>query len=166
MKHKQHKSKKYSDELANGDVADDKEDVDENDPADPFVQDTGFGTDARLWNLAQKRRQHKKHAMNHRQNKHKKYSNELANGDAADDKEDIDENDPADPFIQDTGFGTDARLWTLAQKRHHNKHKKYSDELANGDVDDDKENQDENDPSDPVVQDHGFGTDARLWNLH
>jgi hypothetical protein len=160
-----HKSKKYSDELANGDVADDKEVIDDNDPSDPSVQDTGFGSDARLWTLAQKRSLHKKHAMKHRQHKNPKYSKELANGDVADDKEVIDDNDPSDPSIQDTGVGTDARLWTLAQKRHHHKNPKYSNELANGDVADDKEVIDDNDPSDPSIQDTGFGTDARLWTL-
>ena len=44
--------------------------------------------------------------------------------------------------------------------------RKYSDEVANGDSSDDKQREDENDPADPVVQDHGFGTDARLWTLH
>ena len=43
---------------------------------------------------------------------------------------------------------------------------KPSDEVANGDEKEDLENQSENDPSDPVVQDHGFGTDARLWTLN
>ena len=109
-------SKKYSDELANGDKSDDKENIDDNDPVDPSVQDTGFGTDARLWTLAQKRHQHKKQHKSHS----KKYSDEVANGDKSDDKENIDDNDPVDPSVQDTGFGTDARLWTLHQRASHN----------------------------------------------
>ena len=51
---------------------------------------------------------------------------------------------------------------------------KYSDEICDGDENDDKELEDESDPNDPVVPDHGFGvhmyiapTDARLseWGL-
>jgi len=33
---------------------------------------------------------------------------------------------------------------------------KYSDQVANGDQDDDKELQDEDDPRDPIVNDDGF----------
>jgi len=95
---------------------------------------------------------------------HKKPSDEVANGDEKEDLENQHENDPTDPVVQDHGFGTDARLWTLSQKRHH--HGKPSDEVANGDEKEDLENQHENDPNDPIVQDHGFGTDARLWTLN
>jgi hypothetical protein len=56
-------------------------------------------------------------------------------------------------------------LWELGHK--------YSDELCDGDADDDKELEDEEDPNDPIVADVGFGvhmyippTDPRLpeWN--
>jgi len=59
-----------------------------------------------------------------------KESDELANGDAADDKEIQDEKDGEDDIVQDEGF---------AGKRHHLYLQRYSDEIANGNADDDKE---------------------------
>ena len=156
-KHHRHHNPKYSDELANGDHNDDGENQSENDPKDDIVQDTGFGTDARLWTLHQ--RQARSHAQKHHLKHNPKYSDELANGDANDDGENQSENDPKDDIVQDTGFGSDARLWTLhqkkahsyAQKHHQHQNKKYSDELANGDAADDKEDYNENDPKDHTV---------------
>ena len=40
---------------------------------------------------------------------------------------------------------------------------KYSDQLANGDLDDDKEVEDEEDPEDIVADDDGF---VRQWRNH
>jgi len=122
------------------------------------------------------------------QHKSKKYSDELANGDADDDKENQKENDPSDPVIQDSGFGTDARLWALHQRASHNflqtesfmqmsnqmKEKMIEigaagqgngdyDTLSNTDWNDNRQVEDDNDEDDPSVQDTGFGTDAYMW---
>jgi hypothetical protein len=104
------------------------------------------------------------------------YSNQIANGDRSDDKQLENERDVDDDIVQDNGFGLQAKLFMGTsqnnmklhkKKKHHRHHNpKYSDELANGDHHDDGEVQSENDPKDDIVQDTGFGTDARLWTLH
>jgi len=40
------------------------------------------------------------------------------------------------------------------------------DTLSNTDWNDNRQVEDENDDSDPLVQDSGFGTQARLWSPH
>jgi len=42
--------------------------------------------------------------------------------------------------------------------------KKESDELCDGDSADDKEVESETDKNDDIVDDHGFGTNAKLWS--
>jgi len=85
----------------------------------------------------------------------KKESDDIANADAADDKEVEDEWDPDDEVVQDTGF---ARNWVQIGSKI--KQIKESDDIANADAADDKEVEDEWDPDDEVVQDTGFG---RNW---
>lgn len=95
----------------------------------------------------------------------------MANGDEKEDLENQNENDPNDQVVQDHGFGTDARLWTLHQRSAPRSHHNYlqlqayrpSDEVANGDVKDDLQLENERDDDDAIVQDHGFGLDAKLF---
>lgn len=91
----------------------------------------------------------------------------MANGDEKEDLENQNENDPNDQVVQDHGFGTDARLWTLHQRSAPRSHHNYlqlqayrpSDEVANGeyealsntDWNDNRQVEDENDPDDPIV---------------
>ena len=105
-------------------------------------------------------------------------SNEVANGDEAEDKELEDESDPLDDIVDDNGF---VKQWQVQLdskmnlgKKHHKKahklhHKKkrsssadniqmrepYSDQLANGDKDDDKSIHEEEDMKDDVVDYNG-----------
>ena len=102
-----------------------------------------------------------------------KPSNEICDGDSADDKELEDENDPNDDIVDDNGF---VKQWLVQLdtekhhgKKHHKKNKKhkrskssdavqlerYSDELANGDKDDDKSIHEEEDMKDDVVDYNG-----------
>ena len=88
------------------------------------------------------------------------------------------ERDDDDAIVQDTGFGLDAKLFlqTRAAQQMSNQMKEKMieiggtgqgngdyDTLSNTDWNDNRQIEDENDPDDPIVQDHGFGTDARLW---
>jgi hypothetical protein len=165
--------RKYSDELANGDKSDDKENIDDNDPTDPSVQDTGFGTDARLWTLHQRSAPRYHHYI-------QLPSDEVANGDS---KENLDlesERDDSDDIVQDTGFGLQAKLFLQTKAAQHmsNQMKEKMieiggrgvgqgngdyDTLSNTDWNDNRQIEDENDPDDPIVQDTGFGTQSRLW---
>lgn len=109
------------------------------------------------------------------------YSETLANGDKSDDTrpQEIEHNDP---IADDDGFVKQFKQKTAQLKRrgkghihnhsHHDhhmiqmgstigkhigkKHYKPSDEVANGDKDDDKQLEDENDDKDPIVDDNGF----------
>ena len=80
--------------------------------------------------------------------KGKKESDELATGDAADDKEIEDEDDPEDDIVDDNGF-SHQWLQTSAQLG------KYSDELANGDSMDDRDIHEDEDMNDDVVDENG-----------
>jgi len=94
-----------------------------------------------------------------------KYSDQLANGDADDDKELEDEDDPEDMICDDNGF---VRQWPNAVQLENDDEDsptwdasvKYSDQLANGDKADDKELEDEDDPNDLIADDNGF---VRQW---
>jgi len=103
---------KLSDELADGDAADDKEIEDEDDPEDAIVEDRGFraGVNWRAVQLSDNDRE----------------SDLIANADAADDKEIEDEDDPADAIVEDRGFRTRANWVQLEENKH-------GDEVANGD---------------------------------
>ena len=152
---------KPSDELCDGDSADDKELEDENDPYDDIVDDNGF---VRQWQVQ----------LDSKMNlgNQDKPSDELCDGDSADDKELEDENDPDDIIVDDNGFVKQWLVQLKNKKKHHGKkhHKKnkkllsisealqltrYSDELANGDKDDDRSIHEEEDPKDPVVDLNG-----------
>jgi hypothetical protein len=136
-----------------------------------------------------------------------KYSDQVANGDADEDKEIQDEDDPRDPIADDDGFVNQFKMnkesvkeWNrdgvqrfapakkaaLAQGEDGEDYSKpgtvplaatwgpgvkYSDQVANGDKDDDKEIQDEDDPRDQIVNDEGFvnqfkhnKSDVTQWN--
>lgn len=87
-----------SNEICDGDKDDDKELEDENDPNDHIVDDNGFVNQfkgARVQLGAQ---------TNMKSKIHEKPSNELCDGDSADDKELEDENDPNDDIVDDNGF--------------------------------------------------------------
>ena len=103
------------------------------------------------------------------------YSNELANGDKSDDKEVEDENDARDSIVNDNGFvnqfknhSSGGSMWaTRAQMRNG---ELPSNEVANGDVSENKEIEDENDARDSIVNDNGFvnqwknkTTEGSMW---
>lgn len=99
-----------------------------------------------------------------------KPSDYLCDGDKADDKEIYDAADPEDTIVEDFGFSGSrnargqVRLLQLASEDYPInednmnlliKNMKYSDELANGDRDDDKEVEFEHDPTDLIVDYNG-----------
>ena len=100
-----------------------------------------------------------------------KPSEYLCDGDKADDKEIQDAADPEDQIVEDFGFSGSrnargqVRMLQLNDKLDYPinqdnmnlllKSMKYSDELANGDRDDDKETQFEHDPTDLIVDYNG-----------
>ena len=85
----------------------------ERDDDDAVVQDNGFGLNAKLFLQTD--------AAVHMTNQMKKKILELSQGngdyealsntDRFDDRQLEDENDPEDPIVQDTGFGTASGLW-------------------------------------------------------
>lgn len=102
-----------------------------------------------------------------------KYSDQLSNGDVDDDKEVEDEDDPRDHIVDDNGFVNQtpravSAEWStkLQTKDEGNNYEespptwgadvKYSDQLANGDKDDDKQVEDEDDVNDDITDDNGF----------
>ena len=94
-----------SDEVANGDVKEDLEVEDERDDADMVVQDHGFAARSSWTSAVQlnsniiaapAKKSTKKAAPS--------YSEELANGDSADDKELENERDGDDTIVSDNGF--------------------------------------------------------------
>jgi len=95
---------------------------------------------------------------------HKKPSNEVANGDKNEDLDLEDERDPKDDIVADTGFAS--RSSWAAQKKHRalkkhakaKKHRKPSNEVANGDKNEDLDLEDERDPKDDIVADTGFAS--------
>jgi len=99
-----------SNEICDGDSADDKELEDENDPNDDIVDDNGF---VKQWNLQLKSKMGlpatKPKLLAQTKSKAKELpSNEICDGDSADDKELEDENDPNDDIVDDNGF---VRQW-------------------------------------------------------
>lgn len=167
------KSKKESDELCDGDTADDKGLDNEVSPSDPVVDDYGF---ARNWVQVSQQNTASQHAEAEARSvaQLKRESEELCDGDKADDKEVEDEWDPSDDIVDDNGF---TRNWVqldsqinMGHHHHHKKHNrpshkrnmqtkytvtKYSDELANGDSADNKELHEEEDMADDVVDFNG-----------
>jgi len=93
----------------------------------------------------------------------KKTSDWLCDGDSADDKEIQDTADPEDEIVEDFGFSGSrnargqVRLLQLngIPEYWHQVNEKYSDQLANGDKDDDKEVEFEHDPNDLIVDFNG-----------
>jgi len=91
---------------------------------------------------------------------------EVANGDRDEDKELEDEDDPNDVIADDNGFvnqfkgkggnfvGTNADMRIRHRARF--PFEKPSDEVANGDRDEDRQVEDEDDPNDDIVDDNGF----------
>lgn len=123
---------KYSDQIANGDKDDDKEVEDEDDLADPIVDDTGFQHKWKMDPRAVKewgRRKNPKQNWSLVQQKGEDYS----------------------------------KPGTLPFKKLWGPNRKYSDQLANGDRDDDKEVEDEDDLADPIADDNGF---QHAWKLN
>jgi len=161
-----------SDGLANGDKADDKEVQDVNDADDDIVSDTGFTnrfkfSQTRSENLAQTKTDLRRE------------SDELANGDKADDKEVLDEWDVDDDVVEDSGFvhkwlQTDSQIRMMddddldhtvrVYKAHLAKDiskdskggVRTSDHIANGDHHEDQDLEDERDVRDDVVDENFY----------
>ena len=108
---------KYSDQLANGNLDDDREVEDEDDPNDDIVDDNGFVSqfvrddDDRLreWNAIETSDQvnapvEKVKGVTMLPQVRIQYHDELANGDAADDKQLIDLNDQNDDDVDENGY--------------------------------------------------------------
>jgi len=191
-----------SNEICDGDSADDKELEDENDPNDDIADDNGF---VKQWLVQEKAQianiteEAKPKSLAQTKSKAQELpSNEICDGDEADDKELEDENDPNDDIVDDNGF---VKQWLVQldsengkkPSKHHKKAKKhhkkaakkvtkakkdkkakkakktkrsksmdalqlqepYSDQLANGDKDDDKSIHEEEDMKDDVVDYNG-----------
>ena len=171
-----------SNEICDGDSADDKELEDENDPNDDIADDNGF---VKQWLVQEKAQianiteEAKPKSLAQTKSKAQELpSNEICDGDEADDKELEDENDPNDDIVDDNGF---VKQWLVQlysengkkPSKHHKKAKKakktkrsksmdalqlqepYSDQLANGDKDDDKSIHEEEDMKDNVVDYNG-----------
>ena len=112
QKHHRHQNKRHSDEVANGDPTDDKEVEDNYDTEDDIVTDHGFRATVN-W-------PHKSYAQKRSHHHHRRHSDEVANGDATDDKEVQDHMDVHDDIVEDHGFRATVN-WPrsgLAQKRH------------------------------------------------
>jgi hypothetical protein len=91
-------------------------------------------------------------------------SNEVANGDVSENKELEDQDDPEDKIVDNNGFVNQwKRHGDIAQVRavSFNQMRRSardlpSNEVANGDVSEDKELEDQDDPRDNIVDDNGF----------
>jgi len=97
-----------------------------------------------------------------------KYSDQIANGDADDDKEIEDEDDPNDIIVDDNGFvnqfdldGSKVTQWVQLDSDIHTDdprnvltQTRFSDELVDGNEDDDREISDINDQSDEEVDEN------------
>jgi len=99
--------KKESEELCDGDGADDKEVEDEFDPDDDVVDDHGF---VRNWlqldsemSLGHHHKKHHHHNHEDLQYEVTKYSDELANGDSADNRDIHEEEDMNDDVVDFNG---------------------------------------------------------------
>jgi len=157
-----------SDEVANGDSAEDKEISDTDDVHDHNVQDMGFSTAAHR-NLIPRNESAIVQLKSNIRYTVEKPSDEFANGDSAEDKEISDTDDVHDHNVQDMGFSTaahrnliprkDDAIVQLGQKLRYTV-EKPSDEFANGDSAEDKEISDTDDVNDHNVQDMGFSTAA------
>jgi hypothetical protein len=102
-----------SDEVANGDRKEDLQLENERDDEDAIVQDNGFGLQAKLF-LQTEAATHMTNQMLEKMLEIGQGNGEyegLSNTDWADNRQIEDENDPEDPIVQDTGFGTASRLW-------------------------------------------------------
>ena len=127
--------------MANGDKDDDKEVEDENDPRDVIADDNGF---------VKQFKTDPKHVKEWNRGGVKKHGEKkAAKQSLAQAQEDEEENDdkPKEDYSKPGTLPFD-QLWGPEVK--------YSDQIANGDKDDDKEIQDEDDPRDPIVNDEGF----------
>jgi hypothetical protein len=131
----------------------------------PYLDDDGY--------VVMKQEVNRSRNKGKRTAKKEKPSNEICDGDSADDKELEKEADKSDDIVEDTGFSGSrghtiraqlARKSLAQRKRREAPYKgwfnepdrRYSDGLANGDVSDDKELQDVHDAQDDIVEDHGF----------
>jgi hypothetical protein len=114
----------------------------ERDAEDDIVSDVGFAART-SWAMAQL--------------KHRKPSDEVANGDEKEDLEVENERDVNDDIVQDVGFAP-RMSWAMAQRRarQFKQSRKPSDEVANGDEKEDLEVENERDVNDDIVQDVGF----------
>jgi len=163
---------KPSDELCDGDSADDKQLEHEGDHADEIVEDNGF-SGSRGHTLHGRNYSHPSihaqissmsnaqlNAMLNARHKAqlKKTSDYLCDGDSADDKEIQDTADADDTIVEDFGFSgsRNARGQVrLGFVQVGEKDIKYSDQLANGDRSDDKELEKEHDMTDDIVDENG-----------
>jgi hypothetical protein len=117
----------YSHQLSNGDIDDDKEIEDEDDPRDVIADDTGFVNQYKM---------------------NKGSVQEWKRGGVK----------PAGKLVQITGDDVEdySKPGTVPLAATWGPETPYSNQVANGDKDDDKEIQDEEDPRDPIVDDDGF----------
>lgn len=134
-------------ELCDGDNDDNRQLEDEADPEDDIADDNGF-VDA--WRDDRSYIQ----VGNQLRIKEKKESDELCDGDKADDKELEDEADPEDCIVDDNGF-VDAWRDDRSYIQTGSRVRKYSDELANGDSMDDRDIHEDEDMNDDVVDVNG-----------
>ena len=96
-----------SDELCDGDSADDRELDDENDPNDPVVHDHGFRAGIYNYNLNNYYVQLPERPMDNQALLYafSRYSDTIANGDSADDKDLHEEEDVNDDVVDINGSG-------------------------------------------------------------
>lgn len=141
---------KYSDQLANGDADDNKELEDEDDPHDIIVDDDGF---VNQWQhdpkkLAEWARAHHVSTQQAAQLLAKKQQM------LAQQKSQQEALAQAEAKAQAEHQAEMAAIWDRTVK--------YSDTLANGDADDDRELEDEDDPDDFIADDDGF---VNQWKI-
>jgi len=163
---------KPSDYICDGDSADDKQIYDAADPEDTIVEDFGFSgsrnvrgdgrmlqSSADMMSNEQLNNMLNARAKTHAKDKPSEY---LCDGDSADDKEFLDAADPEDGIVEDFGFSGsrnvrgDVRMVQVGDSSGYiGNLGLYSNEIANGDRDDDKELEKENDPTDDIVDFNG-----------
>jgi hypothetical protein len=143
------KSRKPSDEVANGDRMEDLDLESSRDAEDDIVSDVGFASRS-SW--AQMPRHYRRNYIQTSGDVPPvKPSDEVANGDEKEDLEVLNERDDEDGIVQDVGFAARSSWVQLGYSFD-----KPSDEVANGDEKEDLEVQNERDPEDAIVQDVGF----------
>ena len=115
-----------SDEVANGDISENKQLEHEGDQNDDIVEDTGFSGSRghRIGSRAQMRSMDQP-------------SDEVANGDVSENKQLEHEGDHNDDIVEDTGF-SGSRGHTIGSRVQKRSMDKPSDEVANGDSSEDK----------------------------